>query len=489
MLIIALWACLPPILSDTGMAPDLGDAADTSDSGEPLEGDDDDDGDGFVADDCDDGDSATHPGALEALDFKDQDCDEIMVEAVTDHVGAVSHTATGPVLSIATFAEMGTGGPVVAAGFERDGTNAVVVARLDDLRGDLTGSTRLSRSDAESFGFDLLARDLDGDGTVDLAIGDPELGAYVFVDGSQLVRPGTSVSTDEFPTLADRVGGGAVGFASAMIADTLAVSHVGTAGTSVYLLGAQGLLSERDSSLVEAGVVLSSSPTAGFGAYLAGLFVDDDEVADLVVGAPLGSGLKGQVFMFDGTTVESGASLTDTAADCTLTGEKVTLRIGRGSLGVGDVTGDGSDDMLLAGLDDEARTWYLLPGGLFCGTGEIEDVAISVIRGTNPRVLDRSVGVDFLSATSADLDGDGASELIAGSPTETPGKVYVFAGVTYGQAGGYDLSHAAAGLVGQSADDLFGAVVAVGRSAGDGALLASAPGQEQGIFWSVDLAF
>ncbi len=491
MLIMVLSACLPPILSDTGVAPDAGDTADTSDSGDPIDGDD--DGDGFVADDCDNADPGSHPGAQELLDFKDQDCDDIGVETVTDHAGAVSHTGTGFILSIATFEEMGAGGPEVAAGIIRDGVGSVQVARIDDVRGDLTGGTRLTHSDAASFGFDLLAQDLDADGTIDLAIGDPAMGAYIFVDGRLLGPAGASLSTDDFPRLDDRVAGGAVGFASALIGETVAASYSGVAGTSVFLFDAESLLTTAQSSLFGAGVI-GSTPSTAFGANLAGVPVDDDGVADLVVGAPAGGGLKGQVFIFDGTVVSNGSPvLSEPDADCTLTGEKLTIRLGGGALGVGDADDDGHDDLLLAsyatGTGAEERTWYFVPGGAYCGTRSIENAAVSTIRGIRPYVLDGTVPVGFLSATSANLDGVPGNELIVGSPSETPGKVYVFAGATYGAAGSYDLSHASAGLVGQSADDLFGAVVGVRVSAGDGALLVSAPGQEQGTFWSVDLAF
>ncbi len=492
MLIMVLSACLPPILSDTGVAPDSGDSADTSDSGDPIDGDG--DGDGFVADDCDNADSATHPGASEKLDFKDQDCDEITVETVTDHVGAVSHAGVGFVLSISTFAEMGAGGPEVAAGIIRDGVSSVQVARVDDLRSDLTGGTALTHTGAKSFGFDLLAQDLDGDGVTDLAIGDPVMGAYIFAAGSLLGPAGSSLNTDTFPTLQDRVGGGSVGFASAVIGQTFAVTHSGGAGNSVYLLDAGTLLTTANSGLVGGGVIVSTETASGFGANLAGLKVDGDLVADLIVGAPFGAALKGQVFLFDGTAVSQGAPiLTEEDADCTLTGEKVSLRLGGGAIPARDATGDGTDDLLLAtyatGGDAEERTWYLVPGGPFCGTQTIENAAFAVIRGTRPYVLDAGLDVSLLSATSADLDEDGINELIAGSPSETRGTVYIFAGHTFATRGTYELSDASAGLVGQVPDDIFGAVVGVGGSVGDGALLISAPGQEQGTFWSVDLAF
>lgn len=487
MLLLLVTACLPPILLDTGMVSDTGttdDSGDTSDSADPI---DDADNDGFLAgpastEDCDDNDPAVHPGAQEVLDWVDGDCDGSVIEAAQDHAEHGLFTEVGFISRVAAF---GPGDDRVAAGFPS--VNAVrITTTLDLADGSIDGGTDITYAAGTTFGFDVLACDLDDNGSSDLLVGDPSYGAYWIVPAGTLEGGGSTILAENLDILYSTAG--SIGFAAVQVGERLAVT-VSSPGTTVYLLDGTGVLSSGGD--VERGVpVTSDSAVEGFGATLASLDMNGDGVAELIAGAP--GGTRGAVYLFDGALVAAEtAALTTADADITWTGAVSGAPLGGETLGAGRVTDDGYDDVYTASyVADEAkpRTFYTMLGAASPASGAAADLAMSTV--TDIQGFSADVAVNFPSAAAADLDGDFKAELLVGSPGESPGRVYVFSGDMLGGPGVFTGAEAPVGIQGQGPDDNFGQVIALAGLEGANPLaLVAAPGQSGGVFWTFPLAF
>ncbi|GEM_PF-4202958 len=157
--------------------------------------------------------------------------------------------------------------------------------------------------------------------------------------------------------------------------------------------------------------------------------LDGDGSTDFAVGSHGGSGASGEVNVF--TSALSGVT---SVADASLTirGNSDLARAGW-SLDIGDVTGDGQDDLLIGGTE------HVLDGGTKCGGAWLVHgpVAISTLDDADLD-LQADEDLEFAGleiAITDDLDGDGGADLIVGSPqygTAAEGAVYVIAGTTTG---------------------------------------------------------
>ena len=183
-----------------------------------------------------------------------------------------------------------------------------------------------------------------------------------------------------------------------------------------------------------AEIVLDGEDTYDvFGWTLASGDLDDDGFDDLVVGAPLTDSryhTGGTVYVYSG-----GPAFFDAAGDplATLHGEWDDHQLGTG-LVAKDLTGDGVDDLLAGAVS--AHEWlftkagkhYVVPGG---GTWSldmgIEDATWAFAGGEVKDYLGRSAQV-------ADIDGDGANDLVLGAGFANvngaydAGSVYLFFG-------------------------------------------------------------
>ena len=208
--------------------------------------------------------------------------------------------------------------------------------------------------------------------------------------------------------------------------------------------------------------------------------LNNDGVLDLAIGSPGGYELrKGGVEIifgpFDGSDIDL---LTDT--DGLLlgaTGAISSTRKGDGagaSVAIGDVTGDGIDDLIVnsrsaeVGDLENAGETYIFFGPLQHLEGELKSLADVTLQGN----AEKDTAAESALAVG-DVNGDGTNDLVIGSSqsdvsgTTGAGKVLILQGPI--SAGTYDVEAAAKVVVeGENAIDNFGSGVGVGDFNGDG---------------------
>jgi hypothetical protein len=190
--------------------------------------------------------------------------------------------------------------------------------------------------------------------------------------------------------------------------------------------------------------------------------VDGDGVPDLIVGAPFTSG--GQLSRSGRATLYSGR----TGGVIRLyEGEESGANLGLAVAGVGDVDGDGYDDVAITVPGDSGRGSVRVHSGrtggrmfLFFGSSgsylgqsvaaagdvnrdgfadvivgaPVEDAAY-VLSGRTGQLLRRLQGTDAFGASVCgvgDVNADGFPDLAVGSPNGGPGRVELFSGQTFG---------------------------------------------------------
>ncbi len=417
------------------------DSADTDDSAEPDTDDTDtheeppdEDGDGFsVRDgDCDDSDAAVSPAADEVCNNgKDDDCDggadacrlagRSLAEADAEFAGA---GADALVCTVAAAGDVnGDGfddalvGSAGAAG--RAGTVTLLLGSSAPASTSLAGQITFSGEATGDGAINAVAAgDVDGDGLPDIFIGAGGNDAGgVDAGASYLIPGGRSTS-------------------SRTLGDAPLWSYVGERpGDSAGLVGAPG-------------------------------DVDGDGLADLLVGSPRSDQAgddAGAAYLVLGTAGPESASLSTAiafvgAADADMAGTWVA--------GAGDVDGDGTPDVLVAGHGSAAAegSAYILLGRSGLASQSLAD-ADTVLTGV--------AGSDFAgypSRSAGDLNGDGLGDLAFGAYGAGPeyeGAVYVFFGSGALPSGSF--SSADLVIEGVVTSDNFGLSVAgTGDTDGDG---------------------
>jgi len=372
----------------------------------------DDDGDGArVCDgDCDDGDDEVHPGAAERCNGLDDDCD-----------GGLP----------ADEQDADADGTMACAGDCDDDDDAVNPDANEDpcdyIDNDCDGDLHDEEVDDDGDGYDECAGDCD-DNDADLDLDDLDADGWDTCagdcdDGDAGIHPGAiEVCGDGEDTDCD--------------------------GTDECRISGTFDLADADAKLIGE----AANDSAGYSCAVADL--DGDGYADVLVGAPENDAVgsqSGAAYVVYGP-VEGTIQLSN--ADATLLGENSGDYAGRPVAWAGDVDGDGAEDMLVGarGNDDGgdmAGAAYLLYGPV---NGTI-DLANADARFIGEAAGDRAG--DSCSG-AGDLDEDGLADVLVGGyqyNTGLQGRIYVLSGPLFGTI---DLSLADAELYGESGGDYAG---------------------------------
>ncbi len=323
--------------------------------------------------------------------------------------------------------------------------------------------------------------DMDGDGDVDLLIGAAyndaaasNAGAVYFVEGPLASTGLSSVTAKRMGVAAEEYLGEAAVFdidddGLAEPAATAVFNDIGGAEAGAIYGWASPPVGVADAS--DADYILYSE-TAGDGLDLVTSAgdVNGDGVEDLMAGAPRASRTEhwqGFAWIVYGP-VPAGTTALDTGADATITGAYDDLSLGQDGGALGDVDGDGLDDVWFQGTEDPSS-------GADSYEGWVATFAGADLSGTvsYTDAFFRTWGLEYLDvvfdAAGGDFNGDGEADLavvsIWGNVGMTDnGGAYVFYGP---YAGTLPVSDADANFGGAAEDDSVSAIAAADFN-GDG---------------------
>jgi hypothetical protein len=254
------------------------------------------------------------------------------------------------------------------------------------------------------------------------------------------------------------------GFTDLIVGDPSNTSVAQFAGRAYLFLGP--LTTDIDTSKAVAAISAEAfGDNLGFSVASAG-DVNGDGVDDILIGARSNddNGIQaGRVYLFYGPVI---GSLAATNADAIIEGAAFD-EIGRAVARLGDINGDGFDDIVLgtdvAGTDSRGEIFIF--NGPLAGTLSVAD-ANATISGS---FSNESFGASVASA--GDLNGDGVNDLIVGAPRfpldgADTGRAYIFFGPITGSL--ID-TQADTIIFGENINDSFGRSVAAGNDInGDG---------------------
>ncbi|MDG1483545.1 MAG: MopE-related protein [Myxococcota bacterium] len=467
------------------------------------------DADGFEADgyggqDCDDSSDITWPDADEVIDGADNDCDGTDDDfRVDESYGALSVQGTD--------SGGGVGAALAIGDIDGDGLPDAAILQTSDLyysdsgggavhlllNADLQSSTSVTSAtyqivaDTASGGLDgvWFISDVNNDSITELLVAstDSRQGQNVIGRAGLFASSELSSTVPELSE-AERVlegSGGTFGAAAASWPDmdgdgldelVITAPNMGGSG-AVYLWWSDDLSSTGTMTADDAVAISGAANGDELGADVVGMAdLNGDGYGELVIGAPGAGSESGSVYLLQGNSSQISGQITGRAW-MTVTGDAEGDRTGD-TLAIGDVDGDGEDDLIIAATSEDTRAGRIhvvLGADFSAGTSSLSSIDHVSYGGAS---ISGYAGTAL--ASGGDMNDDGMEDILIGGPGASnnntdAGEAWA---VISGESGDRALVNAASSFYG-SADEQVGSAVGMADIDGDGMddILIGVPGE------------